>query len=126
MFVCLFVLFFVVFVCVFSVFFLFLFYNLLHVCFIGLVLATDLVSSISQLTPVASIPLSRVNDYLTTVTGISLNYDQPVYKSSPDPNRRTPIKSLSNCISSISSQADLECKHSNESHLKDSSESFLW
>jgi len=84
------------------------------------------VSSISQLVPVATVPLSRVNDYLASVTGITLNYNVPVNKDSPKYRKgATPSSRASSTdTNSVSSHLDLKNRGGSTSPQKDSSEFF--
>jgi hypothetical protein len=57
------------------------------------VLSTDLSSLIHPLSPIGDAPLSRVNEYLTSITGVHLNYDVVVEapEDPPNPHRRFPM-----------------------------------
>lgn len=56
----------------------------MHALFsVGLVLATELSSAIYPLSPIGKVSLAHMNQYLTTVTGVHLNYDPVVQKDSP-------------------------------------------
>ena len=55
-------------------------------------LATDLASTINQLSPIAVLPLSRMNDYLTSITGIHLDYELIIDEEPPPLRVRTPTR----------------------------------
>ncbi len=55
-------------------------------------LATELSSTIYPLSSIGVVSLSTMNDYLTSLTGIHLDYDAQVHEDPPLPRVRTPSR----------------------------------